>query len=149
MARKNRKTGKFTKSTSRRRAKPKTNLLDISQGLIIANAMSQGATGAGLIEFFTSKDGGGSSFTITARELVDGLMGGGAGIYGPSATRAGIDATAQGVMVRNIKENWPSMVGTAIIVPIAFSVAKKILRKPVLLPANRLLKGAGLTGVKL
>jgi hypothetical protein len=111
--------------------------------------MTHGATGGGLVEFFTATDGGGSSFNITARELVNYAMGGSGGIYGPSATRAGIDATPQAVMMRNIKNNWPTMVGTAILVPMAFSVAKKVLRKPLLTPTNRLLKQAGLSGVKV
>ena len=106
--------------------------------------MTQGATGGGLVEFFTSSDGGGSSFNITFRELVDYAMGGSGGIYGPSAVRAGIDATPQAVMLRNIKANWGMMLGTAVLVPVAFNVASKLLKKPVLLPANRMLKSVGL-----
>ena len=106
--------------------------------------MSRGATGSGLVEFFTSKDGGGSSFNITARELVDYAMGGSGGIYGPSATRAGIDATPQAVMLRNIKNNWGMMLGTAVVVPVVFNVATRLLRKPVILPANRMLKSVGM-----
>ena len=144
MARK-RSNGRFTKSTrTRRRSKPKTNLSNVAQSLIIANAISQGATGGGLVEFFTSSDGGGSSFNITARELLNYAMGGSGGIYGPSAVRAGIDATPQAVMIRNIKANWPMMLGTAVLVPVAFNVATKLLRKPVILPANRMLKSVGL-----
>ena len=118
--------------------------MNVAQSVIVANAITQGATGGGLVEFFTSKDGGGSSFNITARELLSYAMGGTGGIYGPSAVRAGIDATPQAVMLRNIKNNWPAMVGTAILVPVAFNVATKMLRKPVILPANRLLKSTGL-----
>ena len=144
MATRSRKNGRFTKTTRRRRSKPKTNLLNVAQSLIIANAMSQGATGGGLVEFFTATDGGGSSFNITARELVNYAMGGSGGIYGPSAVKAGIDATPQAVMMRNIKANWPMMVGTAILVPVAFNAAKKVLRKPLILPANRMLKSVGM-----
>ena len=144
MARK-RTNGRFTKSTRRRRSKPKTNLSNVAQSLIIANAVVSGATNSGLVEFFTSSDGGGSSFNITARELVDYfVMGGSGGIFGPSAVNAGIDATPQAVMMRNIKANWPTMLGTAIFVPVAFNVATKLLRKPVILPANRMLKSVGL-----
>ena len=111
--------------------------------------MSQGATGNGLVEFFTNKSGDGS-FNINAREIVDYfVMGGSGGIYGPSAANAGIDATPQAVMIRNIKANWPMMVGTAVLVPVAFNVATKLLRKPVILPANRMLKFVGLTDVKV
>ena len=148
MARK-RTNGRFTKSTRRRRSKPKTNLSNVAQSLIVANAVVSGATNSGLIEFFTSSDGGGSSFNITARELVNYAMGGSGGIYGPSAVRAGIDATPQAVMIRNIKANWPMMLGTAVLVPVAFNVATKLLRKPVILPANRMLKSVGLDSVRV
>ena len=105
--------------------------------------MSRGATGNGLVEFFTNtaKDG---SFNINARELVDYAMGGSGGIYGPSASGAGIDATPQAVMLRNIKNNWGMMLGTAVVVPVVFNVATRLLRKPVILPANRMLKSVGM-----
>ena len=106
--------------------------------------MSQGATGNGLVQFFTNQSGDGS-FNLNARELIDYfIQGGSGGIYGPSAAGAGIDATPQAVMARNIKANWPMMVGTAILVPVAFNAAKKVLRKPLILPANRMLKSVGL-----
>jgi len=42
------------------------------------------------------------------------------------------------------------MIAAAVIVtPIMFKVGTKLLRKPILTPANRLLKSAGLTGVKV
>ena len=145
MATRRSKSGRYTRTkTRRRKSKPKTNLLNVAQSVIVANAITQGPTGGGLVEFFTSKDGGGSSFTITARELMSYAMSGTGGIYGPSAVKAGIDATPQAVMLRNIKKNWPAMVASAIVVPVAFNVATKMLRKPIILPANRLLKTTGL-----
>jgi hypothetical protein len=138
-----RKNGRFAKTTRRRRSKPKTNLSNVAQSFIIANAISQGATKNGLVEFFTSTHGG-HSYELTARELLNFAMGGTGGIYGPTAAGSGIDATPQAVMLHNIKQNWPMMVGTAILVPVGFNVAKKLLRKPVILPANRMLKSVGL-----
>ena len=146
--RKNRKSGKFTKST-RRRSKPKTNLTALAVSALVANSVSKNVTGAGLVEFFTSKTGGDGSFTITARELVDYLTGGNAGIYGPSAAKYGIDATPQGVMLRNIKANWlPLMIGV-VGIPVVANVATKLLRKPIILPANRMLKSIGIKDVKV
>ena len=116
---------------------------------MVANSVSKNVTGAGLVEFFTSKTGGDGSFTITARELVDYLTGGNAGIYGPSAVRAGIDATPQGVMLRNIKENWMPLTASVVLIPVIAGVATKLLRKPIILPANRMLKSMGLKDVKL
>ena len=140
-----RKNGRFTKTTRRRRSKPKTNLSNIAQSLIIGNAMVKGATNSDLITFFTNQTGGGHSLNLTARELVDYfLQGGSGGIYGPTANHYGIDATPQAVMMRNIKQNWLPMAGAAIFVPVAFNVASKLLRKPVILPANRMLKSVGL-----
>jgi len=146
--RKNRK-GQYKKSTSRRRSKAKTNLTALAVSALVANSVSKNVTGAGLVEFFTSKTGGGGSFTITARELGDYLMGGNAGIYGPSAVNAGIDATPQGVMLRNIKENWMPLTASIVLIPIVAGVATKLLRKPIILPANRMLKSMGLKDVKL
>lgn len=91
------------------------------------------------------KSGGGNSFIITARELVDGLSGGGAGIYGPSATKAGIDATIGGVFARNAKKNWIPLTASMIGIPLGFRFAKKIGR-PVLTRTRKMLKDAGLKG---
>ncbi len=110
--------------------------------------MSQGATKNGLVDFFTATNGGHST-ELTARELVSYAMGGTGGIYAPTAAGLGIDNTPQAIMLHNIKKNWPMMVGTAILVPVGFSIAKKLLRKPVILPANRMLKAAGLGDVKM
>ena len=107
--------------------------------------MSQGATNTGLVEFFTSTDGAGHSYNLTARELVNYFFqGGSGGINAGTAYGDGIEGTPQAVMLRNIKENWPMMLGTAVLVPVAFNVATKLLRQPVILPANRLLKSVGL-----
>ena len=107
--------------------------------------MVKGATNSDLITFFTDQTGAGHSFNLTARELVDYfLRGGTGGIHGPTANHYGIDASPQAVMMRNIKQNWIPMAGAAIFVPVAFNVASKLLRKPVILPANRMLKSVGL-----
>ena len=50
---------------------------------------------------------------------------------------------------KNLRYNGMAMLGTVIGVPIAFNVAKKLLNKPIILPANRMLKKAGIKEVKL
>ena len=48
------------------------------------------------------------------------------------------------VFIDNIKANWlPLMVGV-VGIPIAAKVATKLIRKPIILPANRMLKSVGL-----
>ena len=107
--------------------------------------MIAGATNNGIVSFLTDTRGGGSSFTITAREMVDYFINGGSGgIFGQSAINAGIDATPQAVMMRNIKENWPNMVMAGIGIPVAFTVGKKLLGKSILRPARKMLKATGL-----
>ena len=68
-------------------------------------------------------------------------------------TNMGISSNIEGglgrVIKRNIRLRGPQAVVMIVGIPIAFNIAKKLLRKPVLTPANRLLKQVGFTGVKL
>ena len=50
----------------------------------------------------------------------------------------------QRVVTDNIKKNFVPMMGTIIVAPMVANVVTKVLRKPVILPANRLLKTTGL-----
>jgi len=101
------------------------------------------------MEFFTNKTGGAGSFNLTAREVVDGLFGGGAGIYSGSATKAGISATVGGVMGRNLKKNAVPLVAQLILIPVGFRIGKKWLGKPLINPINKVVRNSGITGVKL
>ena len=140
-----RKNGRFTKSTRRTRRKPKLNLVNTAQSVLVANAIVAGATGNGIVGFLTDTKGGGSSFTLTAREMMDYFIGGGdAGIFGPSAVKYGIDATPMGVMMKNVKANWPNMVIAGVGIPVAFTVGKKLLGKSILRPTRKMLKATGL-----
>jgi len=49
----------------------------------------------------------------------------------------------------NLKNNGMMMLATVVGVPIAFNIGKKLLNKPIILPANRMLKAAGIKEVKL
>jgi hypothetical protein len=69
------------------------------------------------------------------------LLGMGAGgIGGNYAAGYGL----QKVVTMNIKKNFIPMMGTVILAPMVANVVTKTLRKPVILPANRLLKSTGL-----
>jgi len=49
----------------------------------------------------------------------------------------------------NLQRGGGTMALQLLAVPILFSVAKAVLRKPILLPANRMLKAGGLKNVRL
>ena len=122
------------------------NLSNIAVSALVANAVTQNVANAGLIEFFTSDDkgSGGSSFRITLPELIDGLRGGTGGVYGPTASKYGIDQTPQAVLMHNLRKNWVPLTVSVIAIPAIAKVATKVLRKPMILPANRMLKATGL-----
>lgn len=114
----------------------------------MASAITQGFFRTNLYQFITGQTGKSQPFgadgarTISLPELLgmrEGVAFG--GNYG--------SMTFQESVGLNFKENWGMMATAVVGIPIVFTVAKKLLRKPVLTPANRLLKQAGLTGVKL
>ena len=47
-------------------------------------------------------------------------------------------------VVRNLKANWLMLTVGVIGIPVVANVAMKLIRKPVILPANRMLKSVGL-----
>ncbi len=54
-----------------------------------------------------------------------------------------------GVLKRNVKANTFKQGAIILGAPIAFKFAKQILAKPVIRPANKILKGVGIKEVKL
>jgi len=132
---------KSTKKRSRRT--PKLNLINAGMGLIVANAVTQGMFNANLMDFFTGRRdgkyvaGNDGSWRITLPEFFTGLN--------IASTASG--GTLGGVLNYNFKKNGFAMVSTVVLTPMVANVAKKVLRKPVLTPANRLLKTIGLTNV--
>ena len=50
----------------------------------------------------------------------------------------------QSVLMKNFKENWATMAVGVILIPVAAKTITKLIRKPVILPANRMLKSVGL-----
>jgi len=144
MATRNRKNGRFSKTTRRRRSKPKTNLTNIAVSALVANSITQGAFNANLLDFFTGKMDGvykagvDGSWRMTLPELlgVSSRQGFG-GTYG-----AGIDF--QSALMKNLKDNGVKMAAGVILIPVVAKTATKLIRKPVILPANRMLKSVGL-----
>ena len=123
----------------------------MAQQYIIADAISRGMFNTNLLTFVGLRQdfGGGysagnNSNELTAREILDVLMGGSGGIYEKSFPEG-----LPQVLKSNLKRNAPMMLASVIGVPIAFNIGKKLLRKPIITPANRMLKAAGLTGVKV
>jgi len=155
MARTRRRTrAPARKTTTRRRSKPKLSLTNTAQSLIIANAMSRGAFGVPLMTFLgISQDfnqygsSGNNSNEITAKELLDLVMGGAGGISS-NYTYDGKKGLAAALRY-NIKDNAASMATAAIVTPIAFKVGKQLLQKPIIRPMNKVLKAAGLKDVRV
>ena len=110
----------------------------------MANAVTEGLFQANLADFFTGRQdgkynaGADGSFRITLPELLG--MGGSQGWGGTYAAGKSFES----VLKYNIRKNGGRMILTAIAAPAVAAVATKMLRKPVILPANRLLKSTGL-----
>ena len=143
MARK-RTNGRFTKSTRRRRSKPKTNLGNLAISALVANSVTNGLFQTNLVDFVTGNQdgtynaGSDGSFRLTAPELL-GLRGRGGvgGTYGSGHS-------LQSVLKANLKDNWVMMTVGVIGIPIVANMAMKLIRKPIILPANRILAKSGL-----
>ena len=143
MARK-RTNGRFTKSTRRRRSKPKTNLGNLAVSALVANSVTQGMFNTNLVEFATGNTnapnggayGADGASIISLPELlgIGGVKFG--GNYGSSSLMKELE--------KNFRANWGSIAVGVIGIPILANVAMKLIRKPIILPANRMLKNVGL-----
>jgi hypothetical protein len=141
------------KARSRSR-KPAFNITNAAQSFIIANAVTKGVAGTNLIPFLTEgwlrdktagdMGGSGNSWTFSAQELIQGAI---SGDFGMSSAwdKQGIKAAFE----KNMKENGAMALTTVIATPILFKLGKNLLSKPIIAPANRLLKSVGLKGVKV
>jgi hypothetical protein len=88
--------------------------------------------------------GSGNSWTFSAQELIQGAI---SGDFGMSTAwdNQGIKAAFE----KNMEENGAMALTTVIATPILFKLGKNLLSKPIIAPANRLLKSVGLKGVKV
>ena len=142
MARK-RTNGRFTKSTRRRRSKPKTNLGNLAISALVANSVTQGMFNTNLMQFVTGNTGDANygsdgSSVLSLPELL------GIGDRVAFGGNYGTGRSLQTELVRNFKANWPMMAIGVIGIPVVANVAMKLIRKPIILPANRMLKNVGL-----
>ena len=79
---------------------------------------------------------------LTLPELLKGAN------IGSSWAQYGVESVPD-IIMYNLKRDGIKMAATVILTPLAFNIAKKVLRKPILTPTNRMLKQVGLTGVKV
>ena len=129
--------------STRRRSKPKTNLTNLAVSALVANSITTGMFNSNIVDFATGRRdgkyvaGADGSVRLTLPEL----LGVGSVKFGGNYA-TGYDL--QSVLMKNFKENWAQMAMGVILIPVAFKTASKLIRKPVILPANRMLKSVGL-----
>ena len=110
---------------------------------LVANAITTNVFGANLMDFFTGNRDGryvagrDGSYRLTLPELF------GAGALSAGGTYGG-DLDLQSVITNNIKSNWIQLGMGVILIPVAANVVTKLIRKPVILPVNRILKSINL-----
>ena len=154
-SRKNRKSGRFTKSTRRTRRKPVTNLTNLAISGLVMNSVSQGMFGVNLPTFLGLSQNfsggysaGNNSNELTARELFNGLTGMGSdGIYHGSDGKSWQGGIGQ-VLASNARKNIGTILFATVAVPILFRTGSKLLAKPIRNPINKLLRQSSL-GVKV
>ncbi|MDC0341438.1 hypothetical protein OAM96_05745 [Candidatus Poseidoniaceae archaeon] len=103
---------------------------------------------ANLIDFVTGRKdgkyvaGADGSYRITIPELL-GVSGSGG--FGGTYYQTNLSE----VLMKNFKANWVQIGMGVILIPVAANVIQKVIRKPVILPANRMLKSIGLKDIKV
>tara|TARA_Y100000310_G_C20439118_1_gene695185 strand:+ start:309 stop:740 length:432 start_codon:yes stop_codon:yes gene_type:complete len=119
------------KSRTPRRRFTGINVTDAALGYAGVAIWSDALLGVDPIQFFTDKTGGGSTFKITGRELLDGLMGGTSGVYAGHVESGRLDAqNALAVIRHNATQNAGGAIFKSIGLGIAGNVGKKVTRKP-------------------
>lgn len=165
MARARRKTnGRFSRTkTTRRRKKQPIKISQVAQQYIIANAISRGVAGTNLVPFLAEGwllpvsagetsggsylGGSGNSWRFSMAELVKGVA---TGDYGMSASWAGTENPIMTAVKKNLREQGPRMFATVLLTPVLFKFGKQLLNKPIIRPANKLLKNTlGVKEVKI
>lgn len=148
-----RRTTRRKASTPRRRSpKPMVNVLKTAESLVLANAATQGLFGMNAVAFATEgwltpqSSASNNSWELSAAEIVKGLIPGGEG-YGFGQAYLAQGGTVMSAIRKNISDNGAQAVGTMILAPIAFKMARKVLQRPLITPANKLLKSSGLGSV--
>tara|TARA_R100001163_G_scaffold54540_2_gene41866 strand:+ start:366 stop:812 length:447 start_codon:yes stop_codon:yes gene_type:complete len=143
------------KTKSRRRTRNNLNLVNLAQGVVAGNILTQGMFGVDPITFLRGTSGvvGYSSSTgVGGRpgmQPVMGFTGIASGTNKISLMElfgaAGSDSAPVGAAIMsNLKTNWLPMTTGLIMTRVGFRVGKKFAR-PALTPIRRLLKGSGVT----
>ena len=167
MAARRNKNGQFTSSkrkrrrtttsqrAPRRKSKPSLSLLNTAESLVVANAMTNLLFDTNIGTFVTGRNvmsgfgenGKNNSWEITAPELLSLITGGSGGVA--SNYQHGGTSGVAGALKRNLKTNLWSQGLVLFGAPFAFNLAKRTLRKPVINPANKILRQVGIKGVKV
>lgn len=136
-----------TRKTPRRRTAKTINAARVLEAGLIASAVTQGFFNVGIGDFVMNK-GAMNRNQITARELINGVLGRTGG-YGTTTSN-----TVQGytfvagspfaeTVKQNLMDNGARMVGSLIVIPAAFKVFNKLTTQPRSM-ANKALKMASL-----
>jgi len=154
---------KGRKKTQRRRKKQGLNLVNTAQSYIVASAATRALFGTDLASFATqgwlttktagqssanmSASGAGSSWSISASELVMGMFGQGFGQSGNVSQGWTNDGRGLSNAIKlNLQRNGARSLGTIIAVPIAFTIGKKLTAAP-RRDINKFLKMGNLSSV--
>ena len=140
------------KNTRKRISRPKFNVFNTAQAVVLGNVVTQGMFNANMWEFFSGRTGGASFYNgnqtdnvITLPEMLGfdqmGFRSGQPVVY------KSIDAGFQSEkIIQNLKDNGFMMSAQLLLVPVGFKVLKKV-SSPVRREAGKMLKYAGITGV--
>ena len=135
------------KKMKRTRRKTGLNLVNTAQSYIVASAATRALFGTDLAAFATqgwlvpkspgqsSADmgafGAGSSWSISASELVMGMFGQGFGQSGNAGQGWTNDAAGLSKAIKlNLQRNGARSLGTIVVVPLAFAIGKKLTAAP-------------------
>jgi len=121
-------------------------VLGIAESLVVANAVTRGLFDTNLRTSVMPTTGNvkqwDNSWEVTAPELFNLALGGSGGM-----DTKNYDLIK--VVKRNMQANGLQAVATAVLAPMAFRFAKQVLSKPVINPANRMLRRVGIKEVKV
>ena len=126
-----------------------------AETLLVANAAVKGLTDTNLPTFLTGRNiaggfnanGNNNSWELTLPELVNIAMGGKGGVADSYQYQG--QGGLVGALKRNIKVNGLDTAVQLVTIPLAFKIARKLLAKPLINPANRAMRAAGIKEVKL
>tara|TARA_B110000285_G_scaffold177688_1_gene199654 strand:+ start:234 stop:674 length:441 start_codon:yes stop_codon:yes gene_type:complete len=141
-----------SKAKPRSRSKPKINLLNIGESALLANAVTQGLFNSNLKDFVMGTQDGvyNAGFDGGDRLTLPEMLGIGknvnfGGNYGKTPMK-GFENFSSAVM-SNAKDNFWPMTVQLITIPIGFTLASRLTKKP-RATANKMLRLSGI-GVKV